>query len=44
MGYFDYSACIYPAGRVQKGAYFFNRENIEEVYFGGYKGEQEELY
>lgn len=43
-GYFDYSACIYPTGKIENGAYFFNKENIEEVYFEGYKDEQEELF
>lgn len=44
IGYFDYSACIYPTGKVEEQAYFFNRENIEEVFFEGYVDEQEELF
>ncbi|MEN1967638.1 DUF4176 domain-containing protein [Lentibacillus sp. N15] len=44
IGYFDYSACVYPAGKVEEQVYFFNDENIEEVYFEGYKDEQEELF
>jgi len=44
IGYFDYSACIYPTGKVEDQVYFFNRENIEEIYFEGYKDEQEELF
>lgn len=44
LGYFDYSACIYPTGKAEDQAYFFNRENIEEIYFEGYKDEQEELF
>lgn len=44
IGYFDYSACIYPTGKLDAGLYFFNRENIEEIYFEGYKDEQEERF
>lgn len=44
IGYFDYSACIYPTGQVESQTYFFNNENIEKVYFEGYKDEQEELF
>lgn len=44
IGYFDYSACIYPTGQVEEKTYFFNRENIEKVYFEGYKDKQEELF
>lgn len=44
IGYFDYSACVYPAGKVEEQVYFFNNENIEEVYFRGYVDEQEELF
>ena len=44
IGYFDYSACVYPLGKVEEQVYFFNNENIETVYFEGYKDEQEELF
>ncbi len=44
VGYFDYSACIYPAGKIEEQVYFFNEENIEEVYFKGYIDEQEEQF
>lgn len=44
IGYFDYSACIYPTGKVEDQVYFFNKENIEKVYFKGYVDEQEELF
>jgi len=44
IGYFDYSGCIYPGGKVEEQVYFFNNENIEKVYFVGYKDEQEELF
>ncbi|RYL93660.1 DUF4176 domain-containing protein [Sporolactobacillus sp. THM19-2] len=44
IGYFDYSACIYPTGKVEDQVYFFNDENIAEIYFEGYQDEQEELF
>src|SRR5699024_4865274 len=44
IGYFDYSACIYPTGKTEEGAYFFNKNDIEKIYFEGYKDEQEELF
>ncbi|GAE95482.1 EsaC protein analog [Gracilibacillus boraciitolerans JCM 21714] len=44
IGYFDYSACIYPAGKIEEQVYFFNEENIDEVYFKGYIDEQEEQF
>lgn len=44
IGYFDYSACVYPAGKLEEQVYFFNQENIEEVYFKGYIDGQEELF
>ncbi|GAB3799638.1 DUF4176 domain-containing protein [Virgibacillus kimchii] len=43
-GYFDYSACMYPEGKVEEQVYFFNNENIEEVYFKGYVDEQEKSF
>lgn len=44
IGYFDYSACIFPTGQLEEKTYFFNRENIEKVYFKGYVDKQEELF
>lgn len=44
IGYFDYSACIYPTGKVEEQVYFFNNENINEVYFKGYVDEQEKSF
>ncbi|BBO00022.1 DUF4176 domain-containing protein [Sporolactobacillus terrae] len=44
IGYFDYSACIYPSGKVEEQVYFFNHENIAEIYFEGYRDEEEELF
>ncbi|MBP2622600.1 DUF4176 domain-containing protein [Streptococcus oricebi] len=42
IGYFDYSACLYPAGNTDNQVYFFNHENIDKVWFEGYIDEQEE--
>lgn len=40
---YDYSACYYPEGIVDPQAmFFFNRGDIETVYFRGYE-DQEEL-
>ncbi|MFD2655183.1 DUF4176 domain-containing protein [Gracilibacillus thailandensis] len=44
IGYFDYSACIYPAGKIEDQVYFFNNENIEKIYFKGYVDDQEKLF
>ncbi|EUJ30608.1 Uncharacterized protein conserved in bacteria [Listeria grayi] len=41
IGYFDYSACMYPNGKVEEQVYFFNKENIEKVYHEGYRDEEE---
>ncbi|PNZ84130.1 MULTISPECIES: DUF4176 domain-containing protein [Staphylococcus] len=43
IGYFDYSACIYPTGIFDNKSYFFNEENIEKVWFEGYVDESEEV-
>ncbi|WP_231710819.1 DUF4176 domain-containing protein [Gracilibacillus suaedae] len=44
IGYFDYSACIYPAGKIEDQVYFFNNENIKKIYFKGYVDDQEKLF
>ena len=44
LGYFEYSACLYPAGQTEQNAFFFNEEDIEEVIFEGYRDEAEEQF
>ena len=44
IGYFEYSACIYPFGIANQQALFFNNENIKEVIFKGYTDEDEDEY
>lgn len=45
IGYFDYSALIYPEGiRSQQEFAFFNHEDIQEIYFEGYRDEVEEKF
>lgn len=44
IGYFEYSACIYPFGQANQQVLFFNHENIKEVLFEGYHDEDEEAY
>ncbi|MGN0292252.1 MAG: DUF4176 domain-containing protein [Lachnospiraceae bacterium] len=44
LGYFEYSACLYPNGHVDQNVFFFNEENIEEVLFEGFCDEEEEEF
>ncbi|MGT2772387.1 DUF4176 domain-containing protein [Streptococcus marimammalium] len=41
IGYFDYSACIYPSGNINNQVYFFNHEDISKIWFEGYVDESE---
>lgn len=44
IGYFDYSACLYPTGQADQQSFFFNEEDIEEIFFEGYRDEDEEKF
>lgn len=35
IGYLDYSGCVYPFGMTDNQACFFNREDIEKIWFEG---------
>jgi len=42
IGYFDYSAALYPQGVISNSEFlFFNDDDIEEVIFEGYRSELE---
>lgn len=41
IGYFDYSGCMYPNGKVEEQVFFFNEENIEQIFYEGYIDEEE---
>jgi len=42
IGYFDYGSCLFPNGQVDQKTYFFNRSDIEKIFFEGYVDESEE--
>lgn len=44
VGYFDYSACVYPYGQTDQTVHFFNEQDIDEIYFKGYVDESEEAF
>ncbi|MBC1561436.1 DUF4176 domain-containing protein [Listeria booriae] len=41
IGYFEYGACLYPDGHTNQLSYFFNGEDIEDVYFKGFINKDE---
>lgn len=44
IGYLDYGACLYPHGQISPQSYFFNNEDIEEIYYEGYRDDLEREY
>lgn len=44
IGYYDYGACLYPNGQIDQQSYFFNSEDIVEIFFEGYCDESELAY
>ena len=44
LGYFDFSACLYPNGNTDNQSYFFNYEDVEKVYQLGFSDEEEIEY
>ena len=45
IGYFDYSGLIYLEGITSQQEFaFFNHEDIQEIYFEGYRDEVEEKF
>lgn len=41
---FDYTGAIYPNGLDPEQVYYFNDEDIDEVVFEGYTGEEEKRF
>lgn len=38
----DYIGCLYPEGNINKDfTYLFNHNNVKEIYFKGYRNEEE---
>ncbi len=38
---YDYMGCVYPEGMINiKNFYFFNHQDIEEIFYEGYKDEE----
>lgn len=44
IGYFDYAGCLHPVGQNGQQTFFFNEDDIEEIFFQGYVDEEEEKY
>lgn len=44
IGYFDYAGCLHPVGQNGQQTFFFNEDDINEVFFQGYVDDEEERY
>lgn len=44
QGYFEYSGCLHVIGAVNEEFLYFNQEDIAEVFFEGYKDEDEKNF
>lgn len=44
LTYFDYGACLYPEGLVSDQVMYFNHDGIQEVFWEGYKTEEDAGY
>lgn len=44
IGYFDYAGCLHPVGQNGQQTFFFNEDDIDEVFFQGYVDDEEERY
>ena len=42
VGYFDYVGVAYPQGQISTDNFFFNTEDIDKIYFEGYKDNEQE--
>lgn len=42
--YFDYTGALYPNGLDPEQVYYFNREDIDEVVWEGYRDSEEERF
>jgi len=39
--YVDYMACLFPVGMVNEETFFFNEEDIDTVFFEGFKEDEQ---
>ncbi|MBE6001691.1 MAG: DUF4176 domain-containing protein [Eubacteriales bacterium] len=44
IGYFDYAGCLIPEGLNGQQSFFFNHEDVDQVYQRGYEGPEEDEY
>lgn len=43
LGYYDYSAVLYPFGQFDQNNVFFNTTQIKDIVFSGYESEAEKV-